>query len=100
MASGVRPVAQARGPAVAAGRRVQRRWLGRVARRYPLGAMAGIAILGLTVFPGLANHLAPYDPLANDFGTIFAAPGARHWFGPDAFGPDVLHRNPYAAGPR
>jgi len=82
---------------VAAGRRVQRRWLGRFARRYPLGAMAGIAILGLTVFAGLANHLAPYDPLANDFGTMFAAPGARHWFGTDAFGRDVLSRILYGA---
>src|SRR3989475_4213032 len=97
MASGVRPVAQARGPAVAAGRRVQRRWPAGFARRYPLGAMAGIAILGLTAVAGLANHLAPYDPLANDFGTMFAAPGARHWFGTDAFGRDVLSRILYGA---
>src|SRR3989442_13235952 len=98
MPGGLRAVARARGPAVAAGRRVQRRWLARFARRYPLGAMAGIAILGLTAVAGLANHLAPYDPLANDFGTMFAAPGARHWFGTDAFGRDVLSRIPYGAG--
>src|SRR5256712_1594529 len=97
MASGVRTVAQARGPALAAGRRVQRRWLARFARRYPLGAMAGLAILGLMMLAGLANHLAPYDPLANDFGAMFAAPGARHWFGTDVFGRDVLSRILYGA---
>src|SRR3989442_11093854 len=97
MPGGLRAVARARGPAVAAGRRVQRRWLARFARRYPLGAMAGIAILGLTAVAGLAHHLAPYDPLANDFGTMFAAPGARHWFGTDAFGRDVLSRVLYGA---
>src|SRR5438309_10547334 len=72
--------------------RRQRRWLARFARRYPLGAMAGIAILGLTVFAGLANYLAPYDPVANAFGAMFAAPSARHWFGTDACGRDVLSR--------
>jgi len=59
--------------------------------------MAGIAILGLMVLAGLANHLAPYDPLANDFGAMFAAPGARHWFGTDVFGRDVLSRILYGA---
>src|SRR5437867_1418806 len=77
--------------------RRQRMWLARFVRRYPLGAAAGIAILGLTTLAGLANQLAPYDPLANDFGAMFAAPGVRHWFGTDAFGRDVLSRILYGA---
>src|SRR5437899_13014573 len=77
--------------------RRQRIWLARFVRRCPLGAAAGIAILGLTALAGLANQLAPYDPLANDFGTMFAAPDARHWFGTDAFGRDVLSRVLYGA---
>lgn len=77
--------------------RRQRSWLARFVRRHPLGAAAGCAILGLTVLAALAGSLAPYDPLANDFGAMFAAPSARHWFGTDAFGRDVFSRTLYGA---
>ena len=77
--------------------RRQRTWLARFARRYPLGAAAGLAILGLASLAALAGYLAPYDPVANDFGAMFAAPSARHWFGTDAFGRDVLSRILYGA---
>ena len=66
-------------------------------RHYPLGAAAGLAILGLASLAALAGYLAPYDPVANDFGAMFAAPSARHWFGTDAFGRDVLSRILYGA---
>ncbi len=39
-----------------------------------------------------AAQVAPYDPVAADFGAMFARPGAGHWFGTDAFGRDVLSR--------
>src|SRR3989454_463987 len=61
MASGVRTVAQARGPALAARRRVQRRWLARVARRYPFGAslvgatMGGIVGVAAAYFGGTTD---------------------------------------------
>jgi len=40
----------------------------------------------------LAGPLAPYDPLAVDFGAMLAAPSTAHWLGTDAFGRDVLSR--------
>lgn len=66
-------------------------------RRQPLGAAAAVAILTMLVVATLAPWLAPYNPLANDFGAMFAAPSAHHWFGTDAFGRDVLSRIIYGA---
>jgi len=40
----------------------------------------------------LAPWVAPYDPVAADFGGMFVPPGRAHWFGSDAFGRDVLSR--------
>jgi peptide/nickel transport system permease protein len=58
----------------------------------PLGA-AGAAIIVLMALAALsANFLAPFDPLANDYGAMFQAPGASHWLGTDSFGRDVLSR--------
>jgi len=67
-------------------------WLVRFMRRYPLGAAAAMAIMTMAVVAVLAGSLAPYDPVANDFGAMFGRPGAKHWFGTDAFGRDVLSR--------
>lgn len=74
-----------------------RSWLARFMRRQPLGTAAAVAILTMLVVATLAPWLAPYDPLANDFGAMFAAPSAHHWFGTDAFGRDVLSRIIYGA---
>jgi peptide/nickel transport system permease protein len=58
----------------------------------PLGA-AGAAIIVLMALAALsANFLSPFDPLANDYGAMFQAPGASHWLGTDSFGRDVLSR--------
>jgi len=58
----------------------------------------GIAILCgflvLSLFPG---HIAPYDPLAVDFGAMLGPPSADHWLGTDAFGRDVLSRLIYGS---
>ena len=72
-------------------------WLGRFVRRYPLGAAAAVAIMIMAVVAALAGTLAPYDPVANDFGAMFGRPGATHWFGTDAYGRDVLSRIIYGA---
>ncbi|HEY6102532.1 MAG TPA: ABC transporter permease, partial [bacterium] len=74
-----------------------RSWLARFMRRQPLGTAAAVAILTMLVVATLAPWLAPYNPLANDFGAMFAAPSAHHWFGTDAFGRDVLSRIIYGA---
>ena len=67
------------------------------ARRRPLGAIGAavvIVMIGVGVF---ANVLAPYDPVAVDFGAMLARPSAQHWLGTDAFGRDVLSRLIYGS---
>ncbi len=62
------------------------------ARRRPLGAV-GAGLVLLTAFLALtANYVAPYDPLANDYAAMLAAPSRAHWLGTDSFGRDVLSR--------
>ncbi len=73
----------------------RRPWLeaiGRFARESPLGAAGGALIVIIAVTAILAPLLAPYDPLATDYGGMLAPPGAQHWLGTDAFGRDVLSR--------
>ncbi len=66
--------------------------LGRFVRRYPLGTVAGLLILGTAIAAVSAQWIAPYDPLAADYLVMFSPPGPRHWLGTDAFGRDVLSR--------
>jgi peptide/nickel transport system permease protein len=67
------------------------------ALRRPLGAIgAVIVILNLVVGVG-ADVIAPYDPLATDYGAMLAAPSRAHWLGTDAFGRDVLSRLIYGS---
>jgi peptide/nickel transport system permease protein len=61
-------------------------------RERPLGAIgAAVVLLNLVVAAG-ANVMAPYDPVATDYGAMLAAPSRAHWLGTDAFGRDVLSR--------
>lgn len=63
----------------------------------PLGA-AGAAIVLLMILAALfAGVVAPYDPLDNDYGAMFQAPGVSHWLGTDSFGRDVLSRLLYGS---
>src|SRR3972149_4173182 len=61
-------------------------------RRYPLGAAGTFLIVAMLLLGIFANRVAPYDPVAADFGAMFIRPGPGHWFGTDAFGRDVLSR--------
>src|SRR5882724_12294850 len=73
------------------------RWLAAVrdfARHRTLGAVGAVVVLVMLV---LAGGLAPYDPVAVDFGAMLAAPNATHWLGTDAFGRDVLSRLIYGS---
>ena len=66
-------------------------------RRRPLGAIgAGVCVIMILVALS-ANVIAPYDPLAVDFGAMLAAPSAAHWLGTDAYGRDVLSRIIYGS---
>jgi peptide/nickel transport system permease protein len=62
------------------------------ARTRPLGAAGAVVIIVMAAAALLAQALAPYDPMQNDYGAMFQAPGIRHWFGTDSFGRDVLSR--------
>jgi len=64
----------------------------RFLRRHPLGAAGLIVILMLLGLALLAPWIAPYDPVVNDFGSMFRPPTLRHWAGTDAYGRDVLSR--------
>jgi peptide/nickel transport system permease protein len=68
----------------------------RSALRGPL-ALAGFAIvLAWAAVALLAPWLAPYDPLAQEFG-LFEPPSREHLFGTDELGRDVLSRVMYGA---
>lgn len=75
-------------------------WTGTVAefcRQRPLGAIGAAVIALMLVVAVLAPVLAPYDPLATDFGAMLSPPSARHWLGTDTFGRDVLSRLIYGS---
>ena len=62
------------------------------ARNRPLGAVGGALVLFTAVLALTASYVAPYDPLANDYAAMLAAPSQAHWLGTDAFGRDILSR--------
>ena len=65
--------------------------------RRPLGA-AGAAVVILLILLALsASLIAPYNPVAVDFGAMLTRPSAAHWLGTDAFGRDVLTRLIYGS---
>ncbi|MGH2362217.1 MAG: ABC transporter permease [bacterium] len=75
----------------------RRGWLARFIRRNPTGTAAVVAIFVMAVIAALAPWVAPYDPVANDFASMFSPPRPPHWLGTDAFGRDVLSRLIYGA---
>ncbi len=66
-------------------------------RRRTLGALGAAIILFMLAVAALAPVIAPYDPVANNFGAMLQAPSARHWLGSDAYGRDVLSRLIYGS---
>jgi len=62
------------------------------AHRRPLGAIGAIIVIVMLIVAVTAPLIAPYDPVAVDFGAMLAPPSAKHWLGTDAFGRDVLSR--------
>jgi peptide/nickel transport system permease protein len=67
------------------------------ARRRTLGAVGAVVVLIMIVVAIFAGPLAPYDPLAVDFGAMLTKPSTAHWLGTDAFGRDVLSRLIYGS---
>ena len=84
---------------VAEASRPERWWaaVGDFCRRRPLGAI-GAAVVVVNILVALtANLIAPYDPLATDYGAMLARPSLAHWLGTDAYGRDVLSRIIYGS---
>jgi len=74
------------------GRRALRRLMKRKGAVVGLGVV--LAMIALAVFAPL---VAPYDPIATDWGAVRKAPSAAHWFGTDENGRDVLSRTIWGA---
>jgi peptide/nickel transport system permease protein len=75
-------------------------WLGAArafARNRPLGAAGALVVIAMLLVAVAAPLLAPYDPVAVDFGAMLAPPSNQHWLGTDAFGRDVLSRLIYGS---
>jgi len=58
----------------------------------PLAAAALAAFVLILLLALLGPALAPYDPIATHVGGILEPPSARHWFGTDHVGRDILSR--------
>src|SRR5690606_17402480 len=63
----------------------------------PLGAAGLVFIIALFIAGIFAEYVAPYDPLALDYGAMLAPPSWDHLMGTDAFGRDVFSRIIYGA---
>jgi ABC-type amino acid transport system permease subunit len=63
----------------------------------PTGALGLAVILVMMIAAIFADVVAPYDPVAVDFGAMLGAPSIDHFFGTDAFGRDVFSRIIYGA---
>ena len=66
-------------------------------RRRPLGAIGAAIVLLMLLVAVIAPWIAPYDPVAVDFGAMLSPPSAKHWLGTDSFGRDVLSRLIYGS---
>ena len=67
-------------------------------QRLPLPLIAGVAILfALLLCAAFPGAIAPYDPLAFDYGALLQPPTRAHPFGTDQFGRDMLSRTVAAA---
>jgi peptide/nickel transport system permease protein len=79
--------------------RARQWWLAarKFSREKPLGAAGAWIVIIMIVAALFAHVIAPYNPLATDYGAMLGAPSAQHWLGADEFGRDVLTRIIYGA---
>ncbi len=66
-------------------------------RRSPNLAAGAIVVAAVLASALLAPHVAPYDPIEQDFGSQLQAPSVHHLFGTDEFGRDIFARVVYGA---
>jgi peptide/nickel transport system permease protein len=63
-----------------------------------MAVAGGILVVLLFIVSLLAPWIAPYDPNAIDLKNVLAEPSAKHWFGTDQLGRDVMSRMVWGAG--
>ena len=63
-----------------------------VAGENPVTGLAFALFAALVLVALLGPWLAPHDPLASDASRALQKPSARHWFGTDQIGRDILSR--------
>ncbi len=63
----------------------------------PLGAAGALVILVMALAAVFADLVAPYDPVANDYGAMLSPPTLEHLLGTDSFGRDIFSRIIYGA---
>jgi len=66
-------------------------------RRQPLGAAGALIVFVMIVAAVLADFIAPYDPVVNQYDRIHLAPSLANLLGTDQFGRDILSRIIYGA---
>lgn len=66
-------------------------------RAQPVGAVGLVLIVLMITAAVLAPWIAPFDPVAADYGAMLAPPSLEHPFGTDDFGRDILTRIMYGA---
>lgn len=71
--------------------------LSRSIRSQPLAALGILLLILFATLALFAPWLAPMNPAAIDLAHRLAPPGAKHWFGTDALGRDILSRIIYGA---
>src|SRR3989338_4663229 len=72
---------------IAAAAEARSGWWGTIvdfARRRPLGAAGALVVVFLFLLALSAELIAPYNPVAVDFGAMLSRPGAAHWLRTDA----------------
>ncbi len=75
------------GPAADNRSRALRRFLKRRAALVALAVVVAFIMIALA-----APWIAPYNPIATDFGAVRQAPSAKYWLGTDEVGRDLLSR--------
>ncbi|HEX5094133.1 MAG TPA: ABC transporter permease [Burkholderiales bacterium] len=63
-----------------------------VATENPVTLGAFLMFTAFVLMAVLGPWVAPYDPLASDTAAALSAPSAKHWFGTDSLGRDILSR--------
>jgi ABC-type dipeptide/oligopeptide/nickel transport system permease subunit len=57
-----------------------------------VAALAGLVLTAIVLAALLAPWIAPYDPYFTDLTKVMQPPDAKHWFGTDNTGRDILSR--------